>query len=48
MVIVIITVIVDPGNWRVLFDQSILYDEEEHSNSNVVYQYHDHLHLDNE
>jgi len=40
-------VIVDPGNGRVLFDQSIFNDQEEHSN-NVLYQYHDHHHDDNE
>jgi hypothetical protein len=40
-------VIVDPGNGRVLFDQSIFNDQEEHSNS-AVYQYHDHHHDDNE
>jgi len=36
-------VIVDAGNGRVLFAQSI-FDQEEHSNNNVVYQYHDHHH----
>jgi hypothetical protein len=36
-------VIVDAGNGRVLFTQSI-FDQEEHSNNNVVYQYHDHHH----
>jgi phosphoribosylformylglycinamidine (FGAM) synthase-like amidotransferase family enzyme len=41
-------VIVDPGNGRVLFDQSIFNDQEEHSNNNVVYRYHDHRHHDNE
>jgi hypothetical protein len=40
-------VIVDPGNGRILFDQSIFNDQEEHSN-NVLYQYHDHDHDDNE
>ena len=40
-------VIVDAGNGRVLFAQSI-FDQEEHSNNNVVYQYHDHHHHDNE
>jgi len=40
-------VIVDPGNGRVLFDQSIFNDQEEHSNNNVVYQYNDH-HDDND
>jgi len=40
-------VIVDPGNGRVLFDQSIFNDQEEHNN-NVLYQYHDHHHDDNE
>jgi phosphoribosylformylglycinamidine (FGAM) synthase-like amidotransferase family enzyme len=41
-------VIVDHGNGRTLFDQSIFDDQEEHSNSNVLYQYHDHHHDDNE
>jgi hypothetical protein len=36
-------VVVDAGNGRVLFAQSI-FDQEEHSNNNVVYQYHDHHH----
>jgi Peptidase propeptide and YPEB domain len=36
-------VIVDAGNGRVLFTQSI-FDQEEHSNNNVVYQYRDHHH----
>ena len=36
-------VIVDAGNGRVLFAQSI-FDQEEHNNNNVVYQYHDHHH----
>ena len=36
-------VIVDAGNGRVLFAQSI-FDQEEHSNNNVVYQYRDHHH----
>jgi hypothetical protein len=40
-------VIVDPGNGRVLFDQGIFNDQEEHSN-NVLYQYHDHHDEDNE
>ena len=40
-------VIVDPGNGRVLFTQSIFDDQEEHSN-NVVFQNHDHHHDDNE
>ena len=40
-------VIVDAGNGRVLFDQSIFNDQEEHSNNNVVYQYNDH-HDDND
>ena len=40
-------VIVDPGNGRVLFAQSI-FDQEEHSNNNVLYQYPDHHHDDNE
>jgi hypothetical protein len=40
-------VIVDPGNGRVLFDQSIFNDHEEHSN-NVLYQFHDHNNDDNE
>src|SRR6476660_3446777 len=37
-------VIVDPGNGKVLFAQSIFDDQEEHSNNNVVYQYDDHHH----
>ena len=41
-------VIVDPGNGRVLFDQSIFNDQEEHINNNVVYQYNDHHHDDDE
>jgi hypothetical protein len=41
-------VIVDPGNGRVLFDQSIFNDQEEHSNNNVVYQYDDHHHDNDE
>jgi uncharacterized protein with ACT and thioredoxin-like domain len=41
-------VIVDAGNGRVLFAQSIFGDQEEHSNNNFVYQYHDHHHDDNE
>jgi hypothetical protein len=40
-------VIVDPGNGRVLFTQSI-FDQEEHSNNNVLYQYPDHDRDDNE
>lgn len=40
-------VIVDAGNGRVLFDQGIFNDQEEHSN-NVLYQYNDHHHDDNE
>ena len=36
-------VIVDAGNGRVLFAQSI-FDQEEHSNNNVVYQYQNHHH----
>src|SRR5437660_11352443 len=41
-------VIVDAGNGRVLFAQSIFDDQEEHSNNSVVYRYHDHHHHDNE
>jgi hypothetical protein len=41
-------VIVDPGNGKVLFDQSIFGDQEEHGNNNVIYRYHDPHHHDNE
>lgn len=37
-------VIVDAGNGRVLFAQSIFDQEEHNNNNNVVYQYHDHHH----
>src|SRR5919204_4107332 len=33
-------VIVDPGNGKVLFTQPIFNDHSEHSNNNVVYEYH--------
>lgn len=36
-------VIVDAGNGRVLFAQSI-FDQEQHNNNNVDYQYHDYHH----
>jgi hypothetical protein len=35
-------VIVDPGNGKVLFTQPIFNDHSEHSNNNVVYEYHHH------
>jgi hypothetical protein len=35
-------VIVDPGNGKVLFTQLIFNDHSEHSNNNVVYEYHHH------